>query len=121
MTINVDNNGTIYIHQGDSGQLIIDGLSTDKDYRVYFAVKDKNRKPVGSELVVNSNYKTSVTFILSGEFTDLFVVPADENYAIYYYAMKICCDGEENTLAVDGSEFGKMNLIIVYPKMVEGD
>lgn len=121
MSINMDNNGTIYIHQGDSGSIIIEGLSSDKDYRVFFAVKDKFRKPVGEELVVNSNYNPNVKFNLSGDFTDLFVVPDDENFEIYYYAVKICCDNEENTLVLENSEFGKLNPIIVYPKMVEGD
>ena len=121
MSINIDDNGTIYIHQGDSGSIIIDGLSADKDYRVYFAVKDKNRNTIGNELVVSSNYNTFVRFMLSGDFTDLLVVSADESYAIYYYALKICCDDEENTLVLEKSEFGKLNPIIVYPKMVEGD
>ncbi|MCR5264983.1 MAG: hypothetical protein K6E29_00135 [Cyanobacteria bacterium RUI128] len=121
MSINMDDNGTLYIHQGDSASVILEGLGTDKDYRVYFAVKDKSRKTIGDELVINSNYNPTVKFNLSGDYTDLFTVPDNENYAIYYYALKICCGNEENTLVLENSELGELNPLIVYPKMVEGD
>ena len=120
MSIKIDDHGTMYIHQGDTGSIILEGLSPDKDYSIYFAVKDKNRNTIGTELSVNSNYMTHVKFVLPGEFTDLLTVPQDEEYAIYYYAMKLCDENEENTLEFENSDFGTMNSIIVYPKMVEG-
>ena len=47
MSLSIDEDGTIYIHQGDSGEIVVSGIPTDKDYTVYFAIKDKDRKTIG--------------------------------------------------------------------------
>lgn len=120
MTLHVDNKGTIFIHQGDSGELTVNGLSTDNDYRIYFAVRNKKRESVGDELVVNSNYNESVTFNLTSDFTDLFVVNNDDNFAIYHYGLKMCTDTTEDTLFVANTTYGQLNNIVVFPKFVEG-
>ena len=121
MTLNIDENGNIFIHQGDTGDIVICGLSPDKDYNVYFAVKNKNRETIGNELMVNSNYSESVRFVLTSAFTNLLVVPADEEYEVYHYGLKICSeDSGEDTLFVANSEYGQLNNIIVFPKKVEG-
>lgn len=121
MALSIDENGTIFIHRGDSGEIIVDGLSTDDDYKVYFAIKNKNRETVGRELMVNSNYKTNVKFILTSAFTDLLTVPDNEYYEVYHYGIKICADNTEDTLFVENTRWGELNNIIVYPKIVEGD
>lgn len=121
MALNIDENGTIFIHQGDSGEIVVSGISTDNDYTVYFAVKDLNRNTIGTELSVNSNYQSYVTFVLSGDFTDLLTVDDDEEFAIYHYGLKMCADDStEDTLFVVNSDYGQPNLIIVYPKKAEG-
>jgi len=121
MALNIDENGTIYIHQGDSGEIVVNGISTDNDYTVFFAVKDLNRNTIGSELSVKTNYKSSVTFVLSGSYTDMFTVPEDEDFAIYHYGLKMCAGGSvEDTLFVVNSDYGQPNVMIVYPKKVEG-
>lgn len=120
MTLHVDDRGTIFIHQGDSGEITINGLSDDNDYQIYFAVKNKKRETIGDELVVNSNYNTSVTFTLQSEFTDLLTVDKDENYAIYHYGLKMCTDTTEDTLFVANTSYGQLNNIVVFPKSVEG-
>lgn len=121
MALTIDENGTIFIRQGDSGEVVISGLNTSKNYSVYFAVKNEKRKTVGDEICVNSNYASSVTFSLSSDFTDLFTVPADEDYAIYYYGVKLCeGDSVEDTLFIANSDYGQLNYIVVFPKMVEG-
>ena len=121
MAINVDKKGNIFIHKGDSGNLVVRGLNTDKDYSVYFAIKNVKRETVGTELVVNSNYKSFATFTLTSEFTDLLDVPKNEDFAIYYYGLKVC-DGDsvEDTLHVFDTYFGQLNKVIVFPKIVEG-
>ena len=100
MAFKVDENADITMIQGDSGTLVIDGLNADKNYVVYFAVQDKNRNPIGSELYVNSNYSSSVIFYLTGDFTDMLTVNKNEEYATYYYGIKICNsdDNLEDTL-----------------------
>lgn len=121
MTLCIDEKGTIYINQGDSGDIVVTGLSTDKNYKVFFAVKNAKRETVGEELVVDSNCNPAVTFRLTSEFTDLFDVPVDEFFKVYYYGLKLCTEsGDEDTLFVADSDYGILNNIIVYPKMVEG-
>ncbi len=120
MSLDIDEKGTIFIHQGDSGNVIVDGLNTDKNYSVYFAVKNNQRQLVGSELCVNSNFKSKVTFNLPPAFTDAFVVPDDEPFAIYTYGLKVCSDNSEDTLFVENTDYGYLNKIIVFPKQVEG-
>lgn len=123
MGFKIDKNGNISMIQGDSGLITIRGLNPNKNFTVYFAVQDKNRKPVGSELSVESNNESYVIFQLTGDYTDMFTVKKDEPFAVYYYGLKIC-DPEtqrEETLIVGSEEIGRVNTITVYPKKVEGD
>lgn len=122
MAFIVDENGDISLIQGDSGTLVIDGIDTDKNYTVYFAIRDKNRKPVGEELYVNSNNFASVVFTLTGDYTDLLTVDKNEFCTTYYYGVKLC-DSEsdfENTLVLGDNDISGVNTITVYPKKVEG-
>ena len=121
MAFIVDENGNISLIQGDSGTLVVEGINTDKNYTVYFGIQDKNRKPIGSELYVDSNNLASVVFSLTGDFTDLLCVGKNENAAVYYYGIKVCDSSSqaEETLLISG-EIGSLNTITVYPKKVEG-
>ena len=121
MAFIVDENGNISLIQGDSGTLVVEGIKTDKNYTVYFAVQDKNRKPIGSEIFVNSNNYSSVVFSLTGDFTDLLTVNKNETATTYYYGIKVCDSNNqiEDTLLVSG-DIGSVNTITVYPKKVEG-
>lgn len=122
MAFNIDENGNITLVQGDSGQLVVNGLPTDKEYTVYFAIQDENRKPIGSEISVEANKTSSVVFVLLGSLTDLLPVKKGEDTATYYYGVKICTsDGNiEDTLLLGNSKIGDLNTITVYPKKVEG-
>ena len=123
MAFKIDKNGNISMIQGDSGLITIRGLNPNKNYTVYFAIRDKNRKPVGEELSVSNNNESYVMFKLTGDYTDLLTVKKDENYAVYYYGLKICDEDSqrEDTLIVASGELGDVNTITVYPKKVEGD
>lgn len=121
MAFEIDNNGNITMVQGDSGQLVINGLNTDKNYSVYFAIQDENRKPIGNEIVVNSNNQASVVFVLTPDLTDLLKVNQNDETATYYYGVKVCDDtGYEDTMLIGNSAMGDKNSITVYPKKVEG-
>lgn len=121
MAFEIDNNGNITMVQGDSGQLVINGLNTDKNYSVYFAIQDENRKPIGNEIVVNSNKQSSVAFVLTSSLTDLLKVKQNDETATYYYGVKACDNsGFEDTMLVGDSIIGDKNSITVYPKKVEG-
>ena len=123
MAFKIDKNGNISMIQGDSGLITIRGLNPNKNFTVYFAIQDENRKPVGNELSVNSNNSSYVVFQLTGDYTDLLTVKKDEPCAIYYYGLKICDDNaqREDTLIIASGEIGSLNTITVYPKKVEGD
>ena len=113
--------GDITLVQGDSGELVLDGLNTDKNYTVYFSVYDSHRNAIGSEISVSSNRSSTVVIVLSAQFTDLLTVPKKEAAAIYYYGIKVCdTDGFEDTVCVGDKDIGELNIITVYPKTVEG-
>ncbi len=122
MAFKVDESGNITLIQGDSGELVIEGLDTNQNYTVYMAVQNKNRKPVGDELQVSTNGRDTVTFMLTGEFTDLLQVEKNESFSIYYYGIKVCSSSSllEDTLIFENSDIGDLNTITVYPKKVEG-
>ncbi len=122
MSIEIDKNGTISLYQGDSGEIIINGIDNTNSYEVYFAIQDKKRNLIGNELKIIASNVNSVSFFLTPEFTDLLKVPDNKPYEIYYYGIKIVEKetNTENTLFVENSTYGDLNQIIVYPKKVSG-
>jgi len=85
----IDNDGTISMYQGDSGEITVNGLDENSAYTVYFGVQDEKRNPVGEELQVSVSNSDTVSFILSPEFTDNLTVPANKPYKVYYYGIKV--------------------------------
>ena len=117
--------GDITLVQGDSGELFIEGLNTDKNYTVYFAFYNSKRKRLGSEIYVSSNGNPSVTIIIPASLTDLLTVPQGSDMAEYYYGIKVCYDygngyEYEDTVIIGNKDIGELNTITVYPKKVEG-
>lgn len=117
--------GDITLVQGDSGELFIDGLNTDKNYTVYFAFYNSKRRRLGSEISVESNGSPNVTLIIPASLTDLLVVPQGSETAEYYYGIKVCYDYGygyefEDTVIIGNKDIGELNTITVYPKKVEG-
>jgi len=123
MAFKIDKDGNISMIQGDSGMITIRGLNPNKNLTVFFAIQDKNRKPVSSELSLSNNNNSYVVFYLTGNYTDLLTVKKDEPCAIYYYGLKVCDEDtqREETLIVGSNELGSLNTITVYPKKVEGN
>ena len=121
MAFMIDNDGNITMIQGDTGRLVVNGLMTDQNYTVYFAIQDENRRPVGNEISVQSNSQPTVVFELSSNLTDLLKVGQDEETHEYYYGVKTCtADGFEDTLTIGSGHMGDRNTITVYPKKGEG-
>lgn len=122
MALTVDENGNLTITQGDTGTLVVGGLDTSKNYKVYFAIQNKKREAVGDELIVSSNNSDTVVFKLTGDLTDLLTVPEKSKTETYYYGIKLCSvtDNTEDTLVVNNGDMGDTNIITVYPKKVEG-
>jgi hypothetical protein len=114
--------GTIIARQGDGGQVFIDGIDTAKNYKIYFGVKDKKRNAIGREVYVYSNQSSEVVIVIPPSVTNSWVVPKNEDYVEYYYGIKVCDEetSMEDTLILAGCEFDTENILIVYPKKVEG-
>lgn len=122
MSLNINEQGNITLYQGDSGEIVVSGLDTSKNYTVYLAILDEKGNLVGNELQVTSNKNDFVVFSLTADFTDLLKVSRGKNYALYTYGIKVC-DTEtktEDTLIVENGNYGDKNLIIVYPRKVMG-
>ena len=122
MSLIIDNDGTISLYQGDSGELVVSGLSNEKNYTVYFAIQDSDRNLIGEELQVAVTNSDTVTFILTPEYTDLLKVSKNKPYEIYFYGIKACENESniENTMFIADSTYGDLNRIIVYPRKVKG-
>ena len=118
----VDDNGNITLVQGDDGELVVWDLPTDRNYTLYFAIYNNNRIKFGEEVFVKTNKLPNVKLNIPPTLTDLLKVPNKEEYATYYYGLKICYepDGIEDTLLLGDSYLGDVNTITVYPKKVEG-
>ena len=122
MSIKIDNNGTIILYQGDSGNIVVSGLDDSKNYTVYFAILDEKGNLVGNELQTTTNKSDFVVFSLTSDFTDLLKVPKGKSFAFYSYGIKVC-DIEtktEDTLIIENCNYVDKNLIMVYPRKVIG-
>ena len=118
----VETSGNIALYQGDSIELVINGIPTDQNYKLYFAAQNEERVPVGSEIEVDTLGQESATIKLTGNYTNLFTVEEDKKSQKYYYGVKLCSvsDDTEDTLLLGESVIGGLNTITVYPRKVEG-
>lgn len=118
----VDNDGTISTYQGDSGELVINGIKTDQNYKVYFAIQDAKRNFRGKQVMVNSLFQDTVKIYIPADVTDELTVPLNKKFETYFYGIKLVTPGSlaEDTMFIGGGDFATQNKIIVYPKKVEG-
>lgn len=126
MAFITDDYGNITLIQGDSGKLTVSGIPTDKNYKVYLAIQNDKRQPVGFELNYDSGGQDTVVISFPPSLTNLLTVKRNEETSEYYYGIKICDETQgreedfEDTLLIGNSELGDVNTITVYPKKVEG-
>jgi hypothetical protein len=114
--------GEMILYQGDSGELFIRGLNTDKNYTVYFAFYNKKRRRLGTEISIETNQSDHVNLSIPASLTDLLTVPLGLDSEEYYYGIKVCdsVTNYEDTSSVGNKGFGDLNIVTVYPKEVEG-
>jgi hypothetical protein len=126
MSIEVTKNGIIKIIQGDTGSIIVDGVPTDKNYDIYFAIRKKDRTLVAPELKFPTEFKDTVEIPIDKELSEKLEVPLNAMCEVYFWGVKLCDaeTGNEDTMRVGecscGGWFGKWNRIYAYPKIVEG-
>nr|DAL34563.1 MAG TPA_asm: hypothetical protein [Caudoviricetes sp.] len=115
----IDEKGTITLVQGDSGDINITNLPTDKNLHVSFGVQDEDRRQIGDEVEVIANYSDKVKITLTGGYTNFWTVPEGDDFATYKYGIKLWTeDGAyEDTSIINTSYKGDIK---VYPKIVEG-
>lgn len=119
MAFDIDNNGNITCVQGDNGELSVNGLPTDKNYTLYFAIQDEKKHPIGAEIAISTLQQSSVVVVIPATLTDLLTVK--DEFETYYYGIKLCDSfGLEDTLLLGNSKIGDVNTITVFPKKVEG-
>ena len=111
MSLIIDNNGTISLYQGDSGEIVIYGLDSEKSYTVCFAIQDSKRNLIGEELQVAVTNSDNVTFVLTPEYTDLLEVPKNKPFETYFYGIKACetDTSKEDTLFIAQNTYGDLN------------
>lgn len=128
MAIFVDNNGSIRIYRGDTGNIKIIGLPKGKEYTVNFAIVNPDDGQIILEKKLESQGAEYVIFTFVPEEIELMMVDVGAKYKIYNYGVKLSdASGLEDTLiprvSYDGSGnpvFSKPAKIYCYPKYVEG-
>ena len=75
MSIEVTKNGIVKIIQGDTGSIVVDGIPTDKNYLVYFAIRKKDRTLITPEMKKQTLGEDTVTFNISKKISELLEVP----------------------------------------------
>lgn len=125
MAIKWDDDGNGITYQGDSGKLIITGLTLNTNYTIYLAIQNSKRKIVGAEQYVVTGGLESVEIFISSNLTNKCTVPLNQEYEDYFYFLKACKEDEngnitEDTLFINGATFGDKKVLRVYPKGAEG-
>lgn len=115
--------GDIICRQGDSGELVLEGIPEDHDYEAYFSFY--NNKRVIIKEISATVLDGQVTFHIAPSMTDALVVPNGTPFATYFYGVKLCYRDEEgldheDTVLIGEKSIGEVNKVIVYPKIVEG-
>ena len=124
------NDTDLKLYCGDTGNLRISNLPTDKNYKVYWEIIRAKTQETVFELELDSNQADNVLFNLDSKHSDLLTVPNINTPETYYWSIKICDPqtGAEDTVIpktrVDPdtglATFSKPYKLIVLHKMVEG-
>lgn len=109
--------GNMTIRQGDTYMFTVEGV--DDSYDLYYSVYDSNRKILWEIQTKPINQVAS--FNITPAYSTQLSVPTGRKTETYYYGLKRCKDGYEDTLIVGNKEVGDLNRILVYPLITEGD
>lgn len=116
------NNTTITTFQGDTCEITFRDL--EEGMVIGFEVRDKKaNQPVFDELNGVVDERGEVTFTITPEMSNKFVVKPIEGFNTYYYGIKQIDQetGAENTILLgDNPRFSDKYMIKVYLKKVEG-
>ena len=122
MALRIDENGTITMYQGDTGYVYANGIDPEKQYRMYFAIYDSKRRPVGQEIMMEAINVDRVEFKINVELSNFLTVPLNKEFETYYYGIKQNEIGtaDADTMFVAGGTYGDLSEIQVYPRKALG-
>lgn len=109
--------GNMIIRQGDSYNFTVEGV--DDSYTLYYSVYNVNREILWE--ISTNPVNTVATFNITPKYSTQMTVPVNRKTETYYYGLKRCKDGYEDTLIVGDKDVGDLNKITVYPLITEGD
>lgn len=112
----------LHIYQGDSFRINVTDLATDKDYQYFLAFQNPDGEFVGTEIEYQGQFKEALSFFVTGDYSNQFVILDETNYADYSFAIKRCyaLEGIEETMKINNLPIGSKNYIRVYRKQAEG-
>lgn len=113
-----DETGDIITRQGDTWSLQVTGI--DDSWDAYFSVYRGDTRERLFEIHTNP-VENVTTFNITAANSNLMTVPDGKKIAIYYYGIKRCKDGEEDTVIVGNKDVADLNKITVYPLITEGE
>lgn len=120
-----DESGNIITRQGDT--FYVD-LTLEEDEAAQYGtlylqiINDKRKMMFPEEITTPVTPETTeIRIEVPAASSDLLVVPKNEDFAEYRYAVKHCTStGVEDTWIIGGMEFDQLPTITVYPKIVNG-
>jgi hypothetical protein len=121
MALEINEDGSIDIYQGDSGSIFVHNLNKDKNYKVYLGVQDKKRNFV-FEKTIEANSVEFVEIKILPSDSQLLTVPLNKNFETYYYGVKLEEIGTTNsdTMFISNGTYGDLTEMRVYPKQAKG-
>lgn len=121
MALEINEDGSIDIYQGDSGSIFVHNLNKDKNYKVYLGVQDKKRNFV-FEKTIEANSVEFVEIKILPTDSQLLTVPINKNFETYYYGVKVEEVGTTNsdTMFISNGTYGDLTEMRVYPKKAKG-
>lgn len=121
MALDIYEDGSIDIYQGDSGSIFVHNLNKDKNYKVYLGVQDKKRNFV-FEKTIEANSIEFVEIKILPTDSQLLTVPINKNFETYYYGVKVEEVGTTNsdTMFISNGTYGDLTEMRVYPKKAKG-
>lgn len=118
MFIMDDVTGDMTVRQGDTYTFIVSGITDE--WTVYYSVYRKSDRKIIFEIDATPQNEET-TFNISAALSNLLTVPDEKKTEIYYYGIKRCKDGVEDTVLIGNKEVGELNKLLVYPLITEGD
>ena len=113
---------TITTYAGDTCSVTFEGL--EPGLIIYFSVRDtKTNSLVFDELHGEVGEDGKITFVLTPELTNHFLVKQSTGVNFYYFGLKQVYEdtGEENTILLgDNPKFGERYILRVFQKQAEG-